>query len=197
MKTSPIKNILERVRVFQESKFLELKKHFQKLEKQQNPEILWITCSDSRIDPHLITQSQPGTLFITRNIGNMVPPFDSQDPYMGGVLEFAIHALGIKHIIICGHSDCGAMKAIKDETIFSQNFNSVSRWLNSIHQKLKNHKNLIHSLDELIYQNVSLQIDHLRTYPILKDKNVEIYGWVYNIGNGTIEDYQTRKNIVI
>ena len=96
---------------FQKSLFQEKKALFSQLAKGQNPEVLFITCSDSRIDPNLITQTQPGDLFIARNAGNFVPPhFAQMTTDMDASIEFALKVLKVRHVVICGHTDCGAMK---------------------------------------------------------------------------------------
>ena len=107
-----MQKLIEGIHQFQEENFRPLQGLFEKLSKGQNPETLFITCSDSRIDPNLLTQSQPGDLFILRNAGNIVPSHGA--PYGGEVatIEFAVGGLYVKDIIICGHSHCGAMKGL-------------------------------------------------------------------------------------
>ena len=104
---------------FQQHQFKEHQKLFATLAKGQEPEILFITCSDSRIDPCLITQTRPGDLFIARNAGNLVPPHYAQATTdMDASIEFAMEVLQCRHIVICGHTDCGAMKgALKPEAV--------------------------------------------------------------------------------
>ena len=98
---------------FKESGFKERKDLFEKLSNSQSPEVLFITCSDSRIDPNLITQTEPGELFVIRNAGNIVPPHTVASDGTVASIEFAVVALGVKHIVVCGHSNCGAMKGSK------------------------------------------------------------------------------------
>src|SRR3990167_7972271 len=96
---------------FQQKEFVQHKELFKSLAKGQKPEVLFITCSDSRIDPTLITQTMPGDLFIARNAGNLVPPHYAQViTDMDASIEYAVEVLNVRHIVICGHTDCGAMK---------------------------------------------------------------------------------------
>ncbi|MBN0466730.1 carbonic anhydrase, partial [Pseudomonas aeruginosa] len=88
---------------------------FKKLANSQRPRAMFITCADSRIVPELITQSSPGDLFVTRNVGNVVPPYGQMNGGVSTAIEYAVLALGVHHIIVCGHSDCGAMRAVLDQ----------------------------------------------------------------------------------
>ena len=102
---------------------------FERLSQGQTPQILFITCSDSRIDPNLLTQTQPGELFIIRNVGNIIPPFGAINSGEGAAIEYAVHALGIKDIIICGHSHCGAMKGLLQLGKLAEEMPLVYEWL--------------------------------------------------------------------
>ncbi len=106
-----MQKLLEGLHHFQTRIFASHQDLFERLAREQAPETLFITCSDSRISPNLITQTQPGELFILRNVGNLVPPCDSGDGMAAGI-EFAVDRLRVRDIIICGHSNCGAMAAI-------------------------------------------------------------------------------------
>ena len=123
-----MQKLIEGIHQFQEENFRPLQGLFEKLSRGQNPETLFITCSDSRIDPNLLTQSQPGDLFILRNAGNIVPSHGG--PYGGEVatIEFAVAGLGVKDIIICGHSHCGAMMGLLQPEMVA-NLPAVSSWL--------------------------------------------------------------------
>ena len=99
---------------FQQEEFPKRHELFATLAQGQSPEALFIACSDSRVDPNLITQAEPGELFICRNAGNIVPPHTNHTGAMTASIEFAIGALEIGHIIVCGHSECGAMKGAMD-----------------------------------------------------------------------------------
>ncbi|MFL0807394.1 MAG: carbonic anhydrase [Oceanobacter sp.] len=168
----------------------------------QSPRVLFITCSDSRIDPNMVTGSAPGDLFICRNAGNVVPPPSSVTGGMTASIEYAVAVLGVKHIIICGHTDCGAVKGALDiEAIKQQGLPHVKEWLGHCrsamdivrerHEISRNDPIDPCHLDEAIAQNVLQQIQHLRTHPSVAAKlatnKVELHGWVYNIKTGDIE----------
>jgi carbonic anhydrase len=185
---------------FQECQFKEHQVLFQSLAKAQKPDVLFITCSDSRIDPCLITQTHPGDLFIARNAGNLVPPHYSQATTdMHASIEFAMEVLGVRHIVICGHTDCGAMKgALRPESV--KHLHHVSNWLSNaaaasakIHAR---HRELAdESLDELTLENVVLQLKHLETHPSVSARlavdAVLLHGWVYDIEKGEIYCYES------
>ncbi|MBL4789904.1 MAG: carbonic anhydrase [Kordiimonadaceae bacterium] len=173
---------------------------FERLSQGQDPEVLFITCSDSRIDTNLITQTQPGDLFIVRNAGNIVPPHSPGSSDVGTVasIEFAVGALKTQEIIVCGHTDCGAMKgALNPEML--EGLPHVCDWLKHSHAALQitkdHHSNLTKTdkLNKLIEENVISQLTHLRTYPFiasqLRAKKVNLHGWVYDIRSGQITEY--------
>jgi carbonic anhydrase len=124
-----MEKLIEGVQQFQETVFSPQRVHFERLKNGQSPETLFITCSDSRIDPNLLTQTRPGELFILRNAGNIIPPYSAG--HLGGeapTIEYAVAALGVKDIIVCGHTDCGAMKALLDPEMVEE-LPLVASWL--------------------------------------------------------------------
>ena len=191
-------HVISGVAKFQKEVFPNKKATFQKLANGQNPEVLFITCSDSRIDPNLVTQTDPGELFICRNAGNIVPPHSNQTGGMTASIEFAVAALGISHIVVCGHTDCGAMKgALNPDQLDS--LPHVKEWLGHCRVATEivkercggalNHEHL----EEVTKENVVQQIQHLRTHPAVAAKlatnQVTLHGWVYNIGSGEVHCY--------
>ncbi len=191
---------------FQQEAYEERRGLFEKLAEGQSPEALFITCSDSRIDPTLLTQTQPGELFICRNAGNIVPPHTNNTGAMTASIEFAVGALKVPHIIVCGHSECGAMKgAMNPEGL--DDFPHVKEWLGyaraaalvtkrrgaALEEKEK--------LDMLIRENVLLQIAHLKTHPYvavqLSSGETELHGWVYDIRSGEVLAYDEKANAFI
>ncbi len=186
---------------FQKENFKADKELFESLAKGQKPDVLFITCSDSRIDPNLITQTKPGDLFIARNAGNMVPPHYSQATSdMDASIEFAMSVLGVRHIVICGHTDCGAMKgALHPESV--SHLHHVSNWLHNCAAAAAKVKARQGDADEshetllsLIEENVVQQLVHLQTHPSVAAKlatdSVILHGWVYDIENGEIYCYE-------
>jgi carbonic anhydrase len=196
-----LQHIVAGFRRFREEVVPQQQALFKKLVHEQTPRAMFITCADSRIVPELITQSDPGDLFVARNVGNVVPPYGQM---MGGVstaIEFAVMALGVHHIIICGHSDCGAMKAVLDpETL--RRMPTVKAWLR--HAEVA--KTVVAdncgcadhtTLGILTEENVVAQLDHLRTHPSVASRlasgQLFIHGWVYDIETGDIKAYDAEQ----
>lgn len=192
-----MEHVISGVAKFQREIFPKNKEIFKKLATGQNPDVLFITCADSRIDPNMLTQTGPGELFICRNAGNVVPPHSNQTGGMTASIEFAVGALGISDIVICGHTDCGAMKgALEPEAL--NDLPHVKEWLGHCRGatevvKYKHGSVGCEHLDEVTKENVLLQIQHLKTHPAvagpLACKQVKIHGWVYNIETGEILCY--------
>ncbi len=162
----------------------------------QRPAALIVTCADSRIDPETVTQSGPGDIFVTRNIGNLVPAYGEMMGGVSAVIEYAVSALKVKHIAVCGHSDCGAMKALLDpESLDSMA--TVKRWMRNAEAALSVADSLSDKDDKpserlarLTEENVLLQIQHLRTHPSVAGavarEELTLSGWVYDIGTGQV-----------
>src|SRR6516162_5964907 len=123
-----MQKLIQGIHRFQQENFRPMQGLFEELSKHQNPEALFITCSDSRIDPNLLTRSGPGDLFILRNAGNIVPPHGAAPNGEAATIEFAVVALNVKDIIVCGHSDCGAMKGLLRPELVAP-LPAVSAWL--------------------------------------------------------------------
>src|SRR5271170_3206620 len=123
-----MQKLIQGIHEFQKENFVPLQGLFERLAKGQNPETLFITCSDSRIDPNLLTRSKPGDLFILRNAGNIVPAHGAGNGGEAATIEFAVAALGVKDIIICGHSHCGAMQSLLQPELVAS-LTAVSSWL--------------------------------------------------------------------
>lgn len=178
---------------------------FEQLAKGQQPQALFIGCSDSRVVPEVVMQCEPGTLFPCRSVGNLVPPPTEIGSGIAATIEYAIQVLRIPDVIVCGHSDCGAMKAIlQSEQIESlpavrsylQHAGPSSKWLTHL---LKNTAALTFEqrLRLLTEANVIAQLHNLRTHPAvdeaLKNNTVRIHGWVYEIGTGGIQQFDAEQ----
>ena len=190
---------------FKESGFEERKDLFAKLSNSQSPEVLFITCSDSRIDPNLITQTEPGDLFVIRNAGNIVPPHTVESDGIVASIEFAVVALGVKHIVVCGHSNCGAMKGALNTSGLTA-LPKVRGWLNYCSEAValveSREGDLISDeLNSVTQENVLLQIRRLEQYPEISKRlargDIEIHGWVYEIGEGTVKCFNQEKQAFI
>ena len=196
-------HVISGVAKFQRDVYPEKKETFKKLVTGQNPEVLFITCADSRIDPNLVTQTDPGELFICRNAGNIVPPHSNQTGGMTASIEFAVAALGVSHIVVCGHTDCGAMKgALNPEKLDS--LPHVKEWLGHcrcatevVKEKHGGELNA-DSLAEVTKENVLQQMQHLKTHPAvaakLATKAVQLHGWVYDIETGMVHCYDPETD---
>lgn len=180
---------------FQETVFPEKRPLFEKLALGQAPEALFITCSDSRIETAMITQTEPGELFVCRNAGNIVPPHSKQTGGITASIEFAVSVLKVPHIVVCGHTECGAMKgAMNPESVAS--LEHVSEWLGHARAAVSIANELGKDLDDaqrmwlLLKENVKLQLQHLRTHPsvalALATGNLKLHGWVYDIKSGEV-----------
>jgi carbonic anhydrase len=170
----------------------------QVMSEGQKPHALFITCADSRIDPELITQSGPGEIFVSRNIGNLVPAYGEMLGGVSAIIEYAVAALRVSQVVVCGHSDCGAMIGLLHPEKVAK-FPIVKSWLRnaeaalSIVQTLKGPQEEHAALEDLIEQNVLLQIQHLRTHPSvagrIADGSLGLNGWVYDIAHGSVSVY--------
>jgi carbonic anhydrase len=193
-----MQKLIEGIHQFQEKDFRPLQGLFEQLARGQNPETLFITCSDSRIDPNLLTRSKPGDLFILRNAGNIVPPHSAANGGEAATVEFAVAALGVKEIIICGHSHCGAMKGLlQPEQLAS--LPAVSAWLAHAEATRRIVKDNYSHLEgdrllmAAIEENVLVQLENLRTLPPVAARlargDLHLHGWVYKIETGEVFAY--------
>jgi len=170
-----------------------LREHFEGLAASQSPETLFITCADSRVDPSMITHTQPGELFILRNVGNMVPAYGA-DSSSAAAVAYAVVVLGVKHIIVCGHSNCGAMQGLlHPESVAG--IPSVAWWVEhaaAVRKRISG-DTPEERWDNAIHANVSLQVELLQTHPCvveaLRQGSLTLEGWVYNIGQGKVEAF--------
>jgi carbonic anhydrase len=192
--------IIEGLGDFHSNYFNANREMFEKLSHGQHPEVLFITCSDSRIDPCLITQAKPGKLFVVRNIGNVIPTHGATHYSEGAAIEYAVHALGIKDIIICGHTHCGAMKGLLQLGSLSAEMPLVYDWLRHNAEStrrlvLENYQDCDSEklLKIAIEQNVLTQIENLETYPIIRSKmhsgKLNLHAWIYEIESGAVFAY--------
>lgn len=188
---------------FQNEVYPEKKELFEKLSQGQSPECLFITCSDSRIETAMITQTDPGELFICRNAGNIVPPHTNHTGGMTASIEFAVAALQVPHIVVCGHTECGAMKGAMNPQGLD-GLPHVREWLGyskaavDIVNELGRDLNEQERMHMLLQQNVILQLQHLRTHPTVATRlakgDLQLHGWVYDIKTGDVNAYDTGAN---
>lgn len=194
-----MEKLVKGIHKFQSHIFRERHELFERLKSGQNPQALIISCSDSRVMPDLITQAEPGDLFVLRNAGNLIPPHGASiDGGEAATIEFAIKGLKIRDIIVCGHTLCGAMHAlIRPETL--SDMPRMKSWLNyaeATREIIKgSYRNL--SPDSLwkatVEENVLVQLENLRTHPAvlaaLARGEVKLHGWVYKLETGQVFAY--------
>ncbi len=181
---------------FRTASFPEHSELFQNLKNGQQPEVLFITCSDSRIDPALITQTLPGELFVIRNAGNLVPT--RQASGVAATLEYGVKALGVKHIVVCGHSHCGAVAAALAPESLSE-LPYVAAWLDESGPELPELEDSGEDrLTRAVEFNVLRQLDNLRALPFVADAvasgALELHGWVYHFESGEIFEFDSDNH---
>lgn len=198
-----MQDIIDGILKFQRDAFPERSELFKRLATSQNPQALFITCSDSRVVPELLTQREPGELFVIRNVGNIVPSYGPEPGGVSAGVEYAVAVLGVTDIVICGHSDCGAMSAIAGCTCLDH-MPAVRNWLR--HADAAKAINAARSyasdkarLDALVRDNIIAQLANIRTHPAvalaLAQRRLTLHGWVYEIASGAIDvlDEATRE----
>ncbi|TJX14202.1 carbonic anhydrase [Tissierella creatinini] len=196
-----MKDLLKGILNFREKDYYTHKELFNDLKEQQKPHTLFISCSDSRVDPNMITKSLPGELFIIRNIANIVPPFRKSEDYAAttSAIEYAVLVLGVDNIIICGHSNCGGCAACLMSEESLDNLPHTKKWLElskSVRDRILEDKTVVDKgkREWMMEQaNIVEQMRHLLTYPYIaekvENKTLTISGWHYIIETGEVFIY--------
>ena len=198
-----MQKLIDGVRHFYRGPFAQNRPFFERLAaRSQQPIALIITCADSRVHPNLITQTEPGELFLLRNAGNIVPPHGAGGSE-AATIEYSLEVLGISDIIICGHSQCGAIQALLDQQRITH-LPAVQRWCEHaeatrrIVQQKYGSRLASEVAEAAAQENVLVQLNHLETHPAvavrLKTDAVRLYGWYYDIGAGTVAQYYPARN---
>ncbi len=192
---------------FREKLLPQYAERFRNLALAQSPDALFITCSDSRVVPDLLASTHPGDLFTMRNVGNLVPPATADGISTGDVseasaIEYAVLVLKVADIVVCGHSECGAMKTVATGHTNPQAPN-LDRWLchaDPAAARLEQEGPLNPSLqshDQLSQLNVLVQLEHLMSYPIVRDRAaagaLHLSGWWFDIATGEMFAYEPTK----
>ena len=184
---------------FQKTIFSSQQRLFERLAKGQSPVALFITCSDSRIDPNLMMQTEPGELFIMRNAGNIVPPHGASQGGEAATIEYAVSVLKVPDIILCGHSHCGAMAGLMHPESIAA-LPAVKSWLTHaqataqiMNENYSHIKGESERLTATVEENVLVQLENLRTHPSVAaalGRNVlKVHGWVYKFETGQVFNY--------
>jgi carbonic anhydrase len=167
--------------------------YFKRLSALQRPEFLWIGCSDSRVPANVITGLQPGEVFVHRNVANLV---HRADVNLLSVLEYAVEALDVKHIIICGHYGCGGIRAAID----GQRHGIIDHWLQPVRDVADNSKSELADIDDprermnrLCELTIEAQVESLKRTPIMQSawqdgRKIKIHGWIYGLNDGLLRD---------
>ena len=202
-----INDLIKGNKKFREAKFPKYENGLkQSVETGQKPEILFIGCSDSRVTPDLMLDTKPGDMFTLRNVGNFIPPYNPDNDYHGSsaVIEYAVNILGVKHIIVCGHSHCGACMSLYQDLGNSPDLINVKKWLDLgkrakeyalLAIQDKSDKDRLYRATERI--SIVHQMENLLTFPYVEKKvkngELQIHGWYHKIEDGTIEYYDGEE----
>ena len=199
----PMQRLVAGVHQFQSQIFSSQRSLFEHLAQGQDPDTLLITCSDSRINPNLITQTMPGELFILRNAGNIVPPYGASSGGEGATIEYAIAGLGVQHIIVVGHSQCGAIQAmLEPESVKAMP--SVRAWLGHaettrrlVSDAYPADLTIEQRINVATQENVLCQLENLRTHPAvavaMARGTLHLHAWVYKMAEGEVFAYDPER----
>lgn len=198
-----MQRLIDGVHRFQENELGRYRELFHRLAREgQRPHTLFITCADSRVLAELITQSQPGDLFVVKNVGNIVPPSHVQGSTnsTAAAIEFAVEVLEVDDVVVCGHSQCGAVRALMESTLAGRTLHHLGRWLalaepvrRTVEQRyghLQDPEDRIRAAEE---ENVLFALENLKTYPVVERRLAEgrlhLHAWFYRIGDGGLFAY--------
>ncbi|MDL2409872.1 carbonic anhydrase [Rhizobium calliandrae] len=200
-----MKDIIDGFLKFQREAFPERVKLFKDLANQQSPRALFISCSDSRLVPELVTQREPGDLFVIRNAGNIVPSYGPEPGGVSASVEYAVAALQVSDIVICGHSDCGAMTAIATCKCLDH-MPAVGSWLRyadsaRVVNEARQHKDESAKVASMVRENVIAQLANIQTHPsvrlALEEGRITLHGWIYDIASGLIEAFDGSRGAFV
>ena len=195
-----MQTLINGVGEFKRNVFPQQQELFEQLAGGQSPEALFITCSDSRIDPNLLTQTLPGELFVVRNAGNIIPPAGAGGLGEAAAIEFAVDELGVENIVVCGHSRCGAMGALVKGAEFIRS-PALREWVGFATDAAAGLSRLSASQGDLVTQvaqkNVLVQLDNLRSHRCVNEAvsagRLHLHGWFYRFEAGNVLRYDPRQ----
>ena len=200
-----MKSLLDGYAKFRREVFPQWKDRFHLLAEMQKPDVLFITCADSRIVPTMIFQTEPGDMFLCRTAGNVVPPHGYMPGGVSATVEYAVEVLHVRHIVVCGHSDCGAVKAMFEQPDLTR-LPLTAKWLGLMESAWKYLDPACGSdgpsrYKALIYGNVIAQVENLKTHPEVARRVAEgalaLHGWYYDILTGGVQAYdETQRRFV-
>ncbi len=201
-----MKKLLQGIINFRKNTRPEYRQAFAALALGQSPDALLIACSDSRVVPNLFASTEPGDLFVVRNVGNIVAPctedHGSPEKSEGAAIEFSTLTLNVQDIIVCGHSECGAMRALLDEKALEQHPH-LAEWLVHAKGALQDVQNGVRLNADLSLQNqlsqlnVLRQIQHLKTFPSVRKRleqgNLKLHAWWFDISAAEVQVYESKR----
>ena len=190
--------LLKRIRRFRTDYFPQYQGQFKALVEQgQHPTILFVGCSDSRLLPYMLTGAGPGELFIVRNVGALVPPYNGLHGLHGtaAAIEYAVLNLHVSHIVVCGHSHCGAVKALYEE--ISPEAQNLNAWLDLAREATLPVQVTEEALRRTEQRSVVLQLERLMDYPMVRQRvekrQIALHGWHYVIEDGEIHVFDVKS----
>jgi len=196
-----MKQLIEGHRRFLTEAFPTRRDQFHLLAEGQAPETLFVTCADSRIVPDLILQTQPGDLFICRNAGNVIPRAGEPAGGVSATIEYAVQVLRVRHLIVCGHSDCGVIRALMNPERL-EGLDSVKDWLQHVEpawgcvDEVERNAGELTRHTALTHANVLVQLDNLKSHEYIRRASAEgrlrVHGWYYDILSGRIERFDEQ-----
>lgn len=198
----PFKNLIAGYKSFRKGFFLKKRAHFKQLGFGQSPETLVIACSDSRVDPVMITQSMPGEMFVVRNVAAIVPPYAKKDSSHHGTsaaIEFAVKTLQVKHIVVLGHSMCGGVQALADIEKAAEQYEFIAQWmqigapaLHAVESEMKN-ADIEKKHTAMEQALVLVSLNNLMTFPWIASAvgngTLDIHGWYYDVREAKLWHY--------
>ena len=189
-------------RRFRDGYYQEHREELEALANGQSPRIAVVSCCDSRVDPAIVFDSHPGDLFVIRNVASLVPPFESEGQYHGtsAALEFAVTGLGVEHIVVLGHAQCGGVRALVDnhgKKGVPHTF--IERWVAMAYPCLDHLSETAHGAEPPMktveHATVRLSIENLQTFPWIAERlangTLSLHGWYYDLATSTVERLQT------
>lgn len=200
-----MQDIIDGVLKFQRDALPQRSDLFKRLANSQSPGTLFIACSDSRVVPELLTQSEPGELFVIRNAGNIVPAYGAQPGGVSASVEYAVAGLNVTDIVVCGHSDCGAMTAVATCKCLDH-MPAVKGWLHHADaakavNEAREHASAQARVNSMVRENVIAQLANIKTHPsvalALEQGRLNLHGWVYNIETGAIDALDGATNTFV
>lgn len=197
-----MQKLIEGIHKFRREEFGHYEELFQRLATDgQNPHTLFITCSDSRVLAELITQSKPGDLFVVKNVGNIVPPHEQNASYnsTAAAIEFAVQTLGVKDVVVCGHSQCGAMRALMEAPDLAA-MPHLEKWLTlaepvraTVVHRYQHLTDPVARANAAAEENVLFALENLKTYPAvmrrLEEDSLSLHGWYFKIAGAELHAY--------